>query len=92
MPNTSEELEMAAMRNAVEVNDEGKPLFQLFFWKDDENKSVKVVEVEKIDFKELKKHIELGESVFITHKRKEKLNSNRIVSQEATEPWYFTHS
>lgn len=37
------------MRNFFEVNEE-KPLFQLFFLKDDEDESVEVEEVEEIDF------------------------------------------
>ena len=72
------------LRNVVEANEE-KPLFQLFFLKNDENQSVGVVEVEEIDFTEVKKHIEQGESVFITHKREKKLNSNLIASEEATQ-------
>lgn len=38
------------LSNVVEVNEE-KPLFQLFFLKDDEDQSVEVVEVEEIDFR-----------------------------------------
>jgi hypothetical protein len=53
----------------VEI-DEGKRLFQLFFLRDNEDQSVEVEEVEEIDFREVKKHLENGESVFITLKRK----------------------
>jgi len=74
----------------MEVNEE-KLLFQLLFLKNDEKQSVEVEEVEKIDFTEVKKHIEQGESVFITCKRKQKWNPNLIASEESTEPWYFTH-
>jgi len=45
---------------------EEKPLFQLFFLKDDEDQSVDVDEVEEIDFREVEKRLNRGESVFIT--------------------------
>jgi hypothetical protein len=70
---------------------EEKLLFQLFFLKNDENQSVEVVEVEEIDFAEVKRHIEQGESVFITRKRKQKLDPNQFTSEEVSEPWYFSH-
>ncbi|MCW4053013.1 MAG: hypothetical protein NWE78_07395 [Candidatus Bathyarchaeota archaeon] len=57
---------------------EEDPLFQLFFLKDDQDQSVEVEEVEEIDFTEVKKHIELGESVFITRKRKKKLDASLV--------------
>ena len=78
------------LRNVMK-DDEEKLLFQLFFLKDDEDQSIEVVEVEEIDFTEVEKHIEQGESVFITRKRKQKLNPNLISSEEAEEPWYFSH-
>jgi len=59
--------------------------------KDNEDQNVEVKEVEEIDFRGVKERLEQGESVFITCKRKQKLNSNLIVSEEETEPWYFTH-
>jgi len=77
-------------RNSVEI-DEEKPLFQLFFLRNNEDQSVEVEEVKEIDFRKVKEHLEQGESVFITCKRKQKLNSNLIVSEEETEPWYFIH-
>jgi len=74
----------------VEVNEE-KPLFQLFFLKDDEDQSVEVLEVEEIDFVEVERRLNQGESVFITHKRKEKLNTSLAINEDAGEQWYFTH-
>jgi len=56
------------LRNVIDV-DEEKPLFQLFFLRDDEGQSVEVKEVEEIDFDEVEKRLERGESVFITRKR-----------------------
>jgi len=78
------------LRNIIETNEE-KPLFQLFFLKNDEDPSTEVVEVEEIDFTEVKKHLERGESVFITRKRKQKLSLSQIASEDAIEPWYFSH-
>ena len=43
------EVKRLISENFVEVNEE-KPLFQLFFLKDDEDQSIKVEEVEEIDF------------------------------------------
>jgi hypothetical protein len=50
-------------------------MFQLLFLKDDENQSV---EVEEIDFRKVKEHLEQGESVFITLKRREKAETRQI--------------
>jgi hypothetical protein len=47
-----------------------KSLFHVFFLKNDEEKSVKIDEVEDIDFDEIKTHLERGESIFITHGEK----------------------
>ena len=83
-------MEMIALKKDVDENGE-KLLFQLFFLKNDEDQNVEVKEVEEIDFRGVKERLEQGESVFITYKRKQKLNSNLIVSEEETEPWYFIH-
>jgi len=63
-------------------------MFQLLFLKDDENQCV---EVEEIDFRKVKEHLEQGESVFITPKRKEKVETRLVKGEAAAEPWYFTH-
>ena len=65
-------------------------MFQLLFLKDDENQSVEVEEVEEIDFRKVKEHLEQGESVFITTKRKEKAETRLVKEEAAAEPWYFT--
>ena len=70
---------------------EEDPLFQLFFLKDDQDQSVEVEEVEEIDFTEVKKRIERGESVFITRKREEKLDASLVAEENALEVWYFSH-
>jgi len=77
------------LRNTTEVNEE-KLLFQLFFLKNDDDLSVEVEEVEEIDFTEVKRHIEQGESVFITRKRKQEFNTILAAMEDAAEPWYFT--
>ncbi len=73
------------LKNVVEIN-KGKLLFQLFFLRDDENQSVEVEEVEEIDFNRVKKHLEQGESVFITRKSKQKLNKTLDTMEDAAEP------
>jgi len=84
------EVKRTVLRNVVEV-DEEKPLFQVFFLKDDEYQSVEVKEVEEIDFEEVKKRLEQGESVFITRKRKQRLNKTLVAREDAAELWYFSH-
>jgi len=78
------------LRNFGEV-DEEKPLFQLFFLKDDEDRSVEVEEVEEINFEEVRKRLEQGESVFITHKGKQRLNTTLVAEKGEAELWYFSH-
>jgi len=79
------------LRKVVEIDKE-KPMFQLLFLKDDEDQFVEVLEVEEIDFREVKKRLEQGESVFITRKRKEKLKARLVASEDSAEPRYFTHT
>lgn len=83
-------MKIMVLRNVIEVYEE-KPLFQLFFLKDDEDQSVEIEEVEKVDFREVERRLKQGESVFITHKRKQKLNMSVVAEEDVTESWYFTH-
>ena len=76
-------------RNFVEIDGE-KPLFQLFFLRNNENQSVEVEEVEEINCKKIKEHLAHGESVFITLKRKENVEEKLVKNEAAAEPWYFT--
>ena len=78
------------LRKVIEVNEE-KPMFQLFFLKEDEDGSVEVEEVEEIDFREVERRLKQGESVFITHKREQKLNTSRVAREDEAEPWFFSH-
>ena len=68
-----------------------EPAFQLFFLLDNENRDIEVVEVDKVNFGEVKRHLEKGESVFITHRRKKKSEEVLVAGGETEEPWYFTH-
>lgn len=68
-----------------------KPLFQLFFLKNDEKQSVEVFEVEEIDFPQVISHLKQGESVFMTWKRKSSTDSksskHRTVREESRGFW-----
>lgn len=77
-------------RNFVE-NDEEKPLFQLFFLRNNENQSVIVEEVDKINYRKVKERLEQGDSIFITLKRKEKVEASLVERDQAAELWYFSH-
>lgn len=77
------------LRKVIESNEE-KPLFQLFFLKDDEEQSIEVEEVEKINFIEVENRLKQGESVFITCKRKQEANTTSVAREDATGPWYFS--
>ncbi|MDH5376553.1 MAG: hypothetical protein OEZ21_11455 [Candidatus Bathyarchaeota archaeon] len=65
------------LRSNLQVTKD-KSMFQFLFLKDDENQSVEVEEVEEIDFRKVKEHLEQGESVFITPKRKEKAETRLV--------------
>jgi hypothetical protein len=58
---------------------------------DDENRDIEVVEVREIDFEEVKKRLEKGESVFITYKRKQESEPILVAGEETADPWYFYH-
>jgi len=79
-----------------EVEEEGNK-FLVFFLNDDEDQSVYVEEVGKVDFFEVIRHLTFGGSVFLTHRRNPKQNiiSVRAISTkdfeylEREEEWYF---
>ena len=84
------EVKRLVSRNFAEINGE-KALLQVSFLKNNRRQSFEVEEVEDIDLGKVKEHLQQGESVFITLKRKEKLKP-RLKKGEATEePWYFPH-
>ena len=74
----------------IESNRENS-VFQMFFLINNENQDIEVVEVKEIDFTEVEKRLEKGESIFITSKRKQKLEPISVATEEMAEPWYFTH-
>jgi len=65
---------------------------QLFFLKNDETQNVEVVEVDEIDFEEVKSRLERGESIFITRKQEQKTDMNFIAYEIVKEPWYLIRS
>jgi len=83
------EMEIMALKKDVDENG-GKLLFQMFYLKDDEDQDVEVKEVEEIDFRGVKGRLEQGESVFITLKRKEKVETRLVKEKALAESWYFT--
>jgi len=84
------EMEIMALKKDVDENG-GKLLFQMFFLKDNEDQDVEVKEGEEIDFREVKKRLEQGESVFIKSIRKQELNTSLVVGEDIADLWYFTH-
>jgi len=83
-------MEIMALKKDVDENG-GKLLFQMFFLKDNEDQDVEVKEGEEIDFREVKKRLEQGESVFIKSIRKQELNTSLVVGEDIADLWYFTH-
>jgi hypothetical protein len=77
------------LRKVIKSNEE-KPLFQLFFLKDDEEQSIEVEEVEKINLIEVENRLKQGESIFITLKRKQEANTISVAKEDTTGPWYFS--
>jgi hypothetical protein len=66
-----------------------KPKFLIFFLVNDEEQSVKVEEVEEVNFGTIKRHLKKGESVFITPKRPEQ--NERVKKRDERELVHFTH-
>jgi len=71
-------------------NKKEKPTFQVFFLKNDEDQGVEVIECEEIDFEEVKRRLERGESVFITRKQEPKARTSRITNKAEKDPWYLS--
>jgi len=88
---TEKERKNEMARNIMENKKKENPL-QLFFLKNDETQNVEVVEVDEIDFEEVKSRLERGESVFITRKREQKSDMNFIAYEIVKEPWYLLRS
>ena len=74
------------------VNSIGSEVFQILFLKNDENRSVEVVETPTIPLGELIERLKHGESVFLKFKSAQS-NQNLVqrTIENLNEPWYFTH-
>jgi MinD-like ATPase involved in chromosome partitioning or flagellar assembly len=80
------------MLRQVLENEKKEASFHLFFLENNPDQSVKVVEVDEIDFEEVKKHLEKGESVFISPKREQKQDAKFIAYKPVKKPWYLLRS
>ncbi len=78
------------LKNTV-ARSEGKPLIQLVLLKKGEDQGVEVVEVEAVNFTEVKKRLERGEKVSITLKRRKKLDLRQVAREDTIGPLYFSH-
>jgi hypothetical protein len=58
---------------------EKRPVYQLIFLNEEENQGVEVKEVDEIDFTEVKRRVEKGDSVFITRKESEKVDTSSLM-------------
>jgi len=77
------------LKSVIETRKERLP-FQVFFLKNDEDQGVEVAEIEEIDFEEVKRRIERGESVFITRRQEPKARTTRITKKVEKDPWYLS--
>jgi hypothetical protein len=80
------------MSKTVIENKKKEDPFQLFFLKNDATQNVEVVELNEINFEELKSRLEKGESIFITRKQEQKSDMKFIAYEVVKEPWYFIRS
>ncbi|UCE95871.1 MAG: hypothetical protein JSV51_09260 [Candidatus Bathyarchaeota archaeon] len=78
------------MLNEIVQEKKVVPKLEVFYLMD-EDEAVEVEEVAKLDFRRIEAHLKKGESIFITPKRRRKLNMNFIVEHVTEEPWYFSH-
>jgi hypothetical protein len=80
------------MQKTVIKNKKKEAAFRLFFLKNGATQNVEVVELNEINFEELKSRLEKGESIFITRKQKQKSDMNFVAYEVAKEPWYLLRS
>ena len=88
---TEKERKNEMSRNIMKNRKKETPI-QLFFLKNDETQNVEVVEVDEIDFEEVKSRLERGESIFITRKQEQTSDMNFIAYEIVKEPWYLIRS
>jgi hypothetical protein len=79
----------AEMLDKVTVNENKKLGFRLFFL-GSEDWDVEVMEVEELDFENIKRRLENGESVFISAIQEPEMNPTASLGTEET--CYFTHT
>lgn len=72
--------------------------FQVLFLRNDATQEVEVHEVNHVDFSDVQNHLKHGESVFITSKRSQKLNSpkrkemaGRVANTKMVKAFYLDH-
>jgi hypothetical protein len=79
------------MKTEIE-NNRKQHVFQVFFLKNNITQDRQEFELQNIDFDGVKKHLENGESVYITSKQEKRSNVKFIAYERLNEPWYFVRS
>ena len=81
--NTKEfEMEIPSQILTESELEESKHKFIVYFLYDDIDQSVRVEEVEEIDLSRVTQHLDLGGSVFITHRREPETCTDLYVEEE----------
>jgi hypothetical protein len=76
------------MQNAIPTS--AALRFMLLYLNNDDNQTIHKVEVRNINFRDLTRHLQRGESIFITPELLEK-SSKHTKKQKDRTPWYFNH-
>ena len=66
--------------------------FQIFLLKNDKTNNVEVIELNQINFEKVTSNLQKGESILITHKKRQKLEIDFIANDITEEPWYLIRS
>jgi hypothetical protein len=64
--------------------------FRIFFLGNEEG-DVEVMEVDEVDFENIKRRLENGESIFLSRIQQQESKPDFSINLEK-DPWYFTHS
>jgi len=81
--NTKEfEMEIPSQILTESELENNKHKFIVYFLYDDVDQSVRVEEVEEIDLSRVTQHLDLGGSVFITHRREPEICTDLYVEEE----------
>ena len=93
LPAPNQEIKKPLPDNVAEC--QKRPLFQIVFLGDDIEQSVEVKEVDEVDFAEVKLRLESGESVFMTKRECEKVETGDVEKEVGLKgvekPWYIAH-